>query len=424
MPENGHAGIWTEQGVSLRFAAHHGGNQSNTPHSSRYVAVNGYAGARKDFGHTMKIIHFIATNFIGGPEKQILSHLLKAGESGHEWLVLSFEEGGGRELQKKCGQLDIRCKLLPADRMSVFPVLRGLVSIYRREKPSLICAHGYKANFYTLALKMITGCRIVGFSRGWTAEDFTVRMYGLMDKLLIRFSDRVVAVSFAQAERLAELFVPRRKIRVIQNSLIDLESDPSPEPEASVRGQLGLGAGSRLILSAGRLSPEKGHSDLLTAASLILVDNARADVHFVFAGDGPLEEKLKARAKELNIADHVHFLGFCRNVKPLFRQCDIFALPSLSEGLPNVILEALFFKLAVAATRVGGVPELIEDGQTGMLVAPGNPQDMAEKIMMILDSAALAKRITLAGFERVNREFSRDRQTQLLLDVYREVAEK
>jgi len=371
----------------------------------------------------MRIIHFIATNFIGGPEKQILSHLLNIKDIGHDSLVISFKEIGGYELQRRCDELKIRCELLPAGRLSFMSVLRRLYAIYREENPSLICAHGYKANFYSLALKLMTGCKIVGFSRGWTAENLTVKLYGLMDKLLIRFSDRVVAVSYAQRERLRTLFVPEGKIRVVQNSLIDMGPESSMEPDFDVRRQLRVNSEARLVFSAGRLSPEKGHSDLLEAAEIILAHERNRNVHFVIAGAGPLQEKMSEMAERLSIADHVHFLGFCKDLKPWFKQSDVFALPSLSEGLPNVILESLFFKLPVAATRVGGVPELIEDGHTGVLVVPRNPADLAAKIMIILDSPELAERLRKNGFELVNREFTRDRQTQLLLDVYHEVAQ-
>lgn len=135
----------------------------------------------------MYVFHFIATNFVGGPEKQILSHLDELRAANTQLLLISFAESGGYELQRKSAAMGIRCELLPARRGAMRSVLRELLRLYRTERPSVVCAHGYKATFYALLLKLLTGSKVVSFSRGWTAENTTVKLYGWLDRLIIRF---------------------------------------------------------------------------------------------------------------------------------------------------------------------------------------------------------------------------------------------
>ncbi len=369
----------------------------------------------------MYIIHFIGTNFVGGPEKQILSHLGELHAAGFRLMLLSFEETGGYELERQSASMGIRCELLPAQRMAIPSVLANLYRIYKKEKPTIICAHGYKATFYALLLKLIAGGKVISFSRGWTGENFSVKLYGWFDKMIIRFSDRIVAVSYSQKAKLRKVFVPDKKIRVVHNAMTEFRASGSENDASDVRDELGLKKSAQIVFTAGRLSPEKGHHDLVKAAAIVVSKRPDLDVHFVIAGDGPLEAELRAAAVHLGIANRVHFLGFRRNISSLYGSATLFVLPSHSEGLPNVLLEAMGTSVPIVSTNVGGVPELVAHGESGLLVDANRPEALADQIILALEDQALCHRLKTNALELVRNEFSKDRQSRLLLDIYREV---
>lgn len=371
----------------------------------------------------MRIIHFIATNFVGGPEKQILNHLKRLRMAGQSILLVSFQETGGYALKEEAGHIEIDCELLPSGTWTVYQVMKQLRSLYEQWRPEVICAHGYKAVFYSSLLKLLTGCKYIGFSRGWTAENLRVSVYEMLDRLLIRSADRVVAVSEAQAKRLQRAFIPKGKIAVVANA-VTMKEDKNSRGGCTygIRKELGLNPDCRLLLTAGRLSPEKGHRYLLSAMRSIV--DVFPDVHLLIAGDGQLREKLEKQSVTLQCHKHVHFLGFRRDLISLFEQVDVFVLPSLSEGLPNVIIESMILGVPVVATRVGGVPEIVNHEHTGLLVDAKQPAALTKAIAELLDDYEAASEMSIRAKEFVARHHSAEQQTDRLLKLYEEVAKE
>jgi glycosyltransferase involved in cell wall biosynthesis len=167
----------------------------------------------------------------------------------------------------------------------------------------------------------------------------------------------------------------------------------------------------------GRLVPVKGLEFYLQAARLIL--DRRDDVTFVIVGDGPLGPELRTLAREYGIDGRIRFLGQRRDAHQMLELMDLFVLPSLSEGVPMVLLEALALGRPVVATRVGGVPEVIEHGKSGLLVSPGQPEPLADACMVLLDDRALARELALAGHQRVREHFSANAMAQQVATLYR-----
>jgi glycosyltransferase involved in cell wall biosynthesis len=172
------------------------------------------------------------------------------------------------------------------------------------------------------------------------------------------------------------------------------------------------------ILAVGRLSREKGHATLIEAVAE--VKRRRPDLAFevLLAGDGPLRESLVALAKAREVETLIHFAGQVRNVQPFFGVADIMALPSFSEGSPNVVLEAMASSVPVVATRVGGVPEMLRDRDTALLVPPGDSAAMAAALVELIDNAELRSRLADRAHEHVVAEFTPARYDARLMAVY------
>lgn len=162
--------------------------------------------------------------------------------------------------------------------------------------------------------------------------------------------------------------------------------------------------GKKIVYSAGRLSEQKGFTYLIEAAALLR--RKRDDLVFVVSGEGKLEAQLKLQVEQAGLEDTFVFLGFSADIYPYLKGCDLFVLASLFEGMPNVVMEAMAMSRAVVATDVNGARELMQDGKTGLVVPPRNPEALAEGIERLIDSPDLLERFGQAGYERVRREFS------------------
>jgi glycosyltransferase involved in cell wall biosynthesis len=193
-----------------------------------------------------------------------------------------------------------------------------------------------------------------------------------------------------------------RRIRVVHNG-IGRVALPSADEVDRRRSALGIAAGERIVGMVGSLSGVKGHRYLLEAAREILA--GCPSTTFVIVGHGPLEAELRAQVTRLRLDGRVRFLGFRDDAGELVSLFDVFALPSLSEGLSIALLEAMAAGRPIVATNVGGNPELITDGETGLLVPAGDARSLAAAIGRLLKDTAEAKRLGENGMHRVTTRF-------------------
>ena len=177
-----------------------------------------------------------------------------------------------------------------------------------------------------------------------------------------------------------------------------------------------------IVVSAGRLSPEKGHRFLIDALASIKAEIR--DTYFVFCGEGVCQPELENRARELGVLSHCRFVGFRRDMPRIYQAMDFLVLPSLTEGLPNVVLEAFAYERPVVATAVGGVPEVVVDGENGWLVPSQDPEKLAAAITKMIRDSESRKRMGKAGRKKVEREFTFDAQTPQLVEIYRKMLER
>jgi glycosyltransferase involved in cell wall biosynthesis len=239
-----------------------------------------------------------------------------------------------------------------------------------------------------------------------------------VDRWLARWTDRVVGNSRAVVDFYRRAGVADDRLALIYSGIGD-EEPPAVDP-AEVRASLGLPADAPLALFAGRLAAQKGLDDLINA--LDLLQHVRPDLRTLIVGDGPLRGHLEDLAHAYRLDGAVRFLGHRDDVPRLLSASDLLVLPSLYEGLPNVVLEAMRARKPVVATAAPGTTEVVVDGQTGRLVPLRNPPALAEAIRSVIQDPDLARRLGEAGRARVEAEFRADAMVAQFADLYEQLA--
>lgn len=231
---------------------------------------------------------------------------------------------------------------------------------------------------------------------------------------LARRVDRYLAVSREIAAELVDrLGWPVEKVEVVYNA-VDVERVAVAAPPG-LREQLGGNETLPLVLTPARLDDQKGHDTLLEAAAEV------PEATFVLAGEGPKRAELEARVAQLGLGERVRFLGRREDVPALLAACDVFCLPSLYEGSSLAVLEAMAAGIPVVSSAIGGTEELIEDGRSGLLVAPGDAEGLAAALRRLLGDADLRRRLAAKGRERVDQGLTREQNAERITGVYDEL---
>ena len=229
-------------------------------------------------------------------------------------------------------------------------------------------------------------------------------------------NDHVVAVSEDTGRDVRRFTRRRVPLTIVRNGIPLDEFRRDPARERAARGDLGVPDDAVVVGHVAKMVSKKRQFDLLEAAQLVLRE--RPDVHFVMAGQGPLRARLEERATALGIAGNVHFAGFVDDIVATMAAFDIFVLTSMHEGLPTVTIESLALGVPVVATRVGGTPEVVDHGVSGILVPPRRPRQVADAIRRLVDDEALRTQMGARGAEIVRERFSIRRRVACIEALY------
>jgi glycosyltransferase involved in cell wall biosynthesis len=367
----------------------------------------------------LHIIHLTSSTFFGGPERQMLG-LGNALEGDVCSIFVSFCEGGRcRAFLKEAERQGFAAHELAHDTPYIRGAYAELAELLRRSRSDILFCHGYKAGLIGRLAARRAKIPVVAVSRGWTYESAKVRMYELLDRINLRWMDRVVCVSHGQAAKVRKAGVPARKLVVIPNA-IDCERfvslDPTPRLELESLFPVNI---RQIVGAAGRLSPEKGFDLLVQTAAIVL--RQRSDVGFALFGEGPLREKLAGRIDGLGLNGRFLLAGFRDDFDRLLPHFDLLVQSSVTEGMPNVVLEASAAGVPIVATAVGGTPEIIVDGCNGYLVPSGDCFALAQRIDETLRDAELRHRMGSSGRDRMRRGFTFRNQGEKYLELFREL---
>ena len=352
----------------------------------------------------MIAIHLTASPFFGGPERQMLG-LAQSLPSAYQSVFLSFFEGGRcQPFLDALRQHGFEALALKENSPRYVASVREIVGLLRDSRADIILCHGYKPDLLGLIAARQVGIPVVSVSRGWTGETIKVRVNEALDRLSLYFMDAVVCVSEGQADKVRRLGIPPARLAVIRNAInVDRFAGIDPAYRDGLQGMFEEPRG-RIVGAAGRLSPEKGFANLVAAAAKVI----REDPHigFVIFGEGRLRGELEQQINALGLTGKVILPGFRDDLDSYIPAFDLLALPSYTEGLPNIVLESLAAGVPVVATAVGGVPEVVQDGVSGHLVPPGDPDALAERMLRVLRSADGGRSMGEQGREYVRGHFS------------------
>ena len=294
-----------------------------------------------------------------------------------------------------------------------------LCHLIKAEKIQLLHTHGYRSNIIGLQVSALLRVPIVTTVHGWTTHTNSVKLYERLDRFTLKFFDKVIVVSDDIKNSLLNSRFPTHKIEKIYNTIDCGIVKNTGVSLDEIRKRFHISRNDKLVGTIGRLSKEKGVHYLLKAGSEIIAKYP--DVKILIIGEGPERQNLEALAKLLHISKNVIFCGFQKNVAEFYPLIDIVVLPSVTEGLPIVLLEALTYSKPIVATRVGGIPEVITDGKTGILVDPQNPSQLAEGIIRVLKNSEEANQLASKGRKLVEEHFNSENWNKKIEKIYQEI---
>ena len=368
------------------------------------------------------ILHLRGSSFVGGPEHQLFNYAESEREGAFQIRLGTFvgpEEGS--EFIRLAQARGYHILSLPCGTTGFRSALPVLVREMRIGRVDLLCTHGYKADILGVLAARATGTPVACFLRGWTSENARVRFYEAMDRFIVPFAQRIVCLSDHQALRLRKRRVLASRIRIVQNAvdLPDLSAENTARIRNRIRGLFGFPVDCPLIASAGRLSPEKGVHVFLDASAAIL--ESYPETRFLIFGDGALRGELESKSRCLGLSDRLRFSGFVTELRELLPGLDVLVNPSLSEEMPNIVLEGMAAGIPVVATAVGGVSEISGIVQAVKLISPGNPKSLVEAVSFMIQNPNAARELAIRGRARVQQAYSRALQKVQLQTLYREL---
>jgi glycosyltransferase involved in cell wall biosynthesis len=359
------------------------------------------------------VIHFTDSTGFGGAEVALLT--LLGGLDRRHWNPVLFhhDSPGVRPLLEATSRLGVRAR--PIARARGLQDLARLVQEVRSEKAAVFHAHlswALRCNWGLLAADLARVPAVIATQqlfRPLSSPREILRQWVLAGRV-----DRYIAVSEDMARKLrATPLFPARKVEIIRNA-VDVRRFRQQSGGALRRELRGVPA-RPIVLALARLDAQKGLFDLLEAAVLV------PDANFVIAGDGQERKRLEDTARTLAVDGRVLFLGHREDVPELLAACDLFVLPSLYEGFPLSVLEAMAAGRPVVATAIGGTEEAVINGETGLLVPPHDPAALAAAIRSLLSDPPLGRRLGLAGRERALREFSAEKMVREVTELYERI---
>jgi glycosyltransferase involved in cell wall biosynthesis len=363
----------------------------------------------------MRTLHLISSGGLFGAEQMVMNLARACKALGHDILVGVFRNAQNPHVEI-AGVLrpeGIEVRLIPCRGRLDRQAVESIRTAIREYRPDVVHTHGYKADIYGYAAARKMRSPIVATCHNWTESNAAVTAYAWADRCVLGRFDKVVAVSSELGRRLRNGWIGR-VTRITNGVPLDCFANAAPTLKHE------LPHGNRIVIGmVARMVRAKGISYVLEAARHVL--SGIPGALFVFVGDGPDRSAFETEAQQLGVAGSIVFTGARFDMPGVYRSFDLFLLPSLNEGMPMSLLEAMAAGVPVIATAVGGIPEVVAEGRTGLLVKPADAASLGTAIMRLLSDSELRQRLGREGQRVVRATYSAERMAQEYIAVYREV---
>ncbi|MGQ0809795.1 MAG: glycosyltransferase family 4 protein [Nitrospiraceae bacterium] len=385
-----------------------------------------------------RIIHVITRLDHGGSALNTMSTAIGQDRTKYEPIVVAGvpgrwdAQGGMAATEENCRRLDkeqIRWQLIPTLTREVNPskdlrTLWSLIQVFRRERPSIVHTHTSKAGALgRVAAWMTRVPAVIHTPHGHVFYGHfgpvTTRIFLLMEQVLAKVTTWMIGLTEAERSDHLERRVGRSERFAVAYSGIDLDRFRQVRDRRGERPSYFRCPSDAVIVgSVGWLTPIKGHRFLIQAVAQL--KPVFPKLHLVIVGSGDLLDELSALAKELRMTDSVQFLGERTDVDACLAGMDCFVLSSLNEGMGRALIEAMAAGLPVIATHVGGIPALIEQERTGLLVPPGDAQALGDALRRYLDHPEWAREVGIAASQAIGPRFGVGAMVQVIEGLYDE----
>jgi len=376
--------------------------------------------------HPVRLLHIIESLEQGGAQRRLINDLKKIDRTNFEHSVCYLFGQG--ELRKEIEDLGI--SVLPLNLKSpknLFKAFSQLTRLIKQSRPDIIHTQLFWADFYGRLAGRFCGIKfLICTVQSAVYEPENSYLYSFKRKLVDRtlskyFTTRFVAVSeYVKESIVRRLGIKHEKISVIPNSIDTSNFVPGEnEEKEKIEKELSLHKKDTILLTIGRLNPAKGHYFLIEA--IYKLKESFPSLILLVAGDGPSKEELITLKNRLGLKEQVRFLGERPDIKNLLNASDVFVLPTLSEGLPVSLLEAMAMQKICLASKIEPIKEIIEDGANGFLFEPGNSEDLARVLSHTLKIQNGTSQIAKRARENTLQKFEALKAAQALERFYREI---
>ena len=356
---------------------------------------------------------------IGGGETHILQIAEHHNRSKYTISVLSFTEG---EMVDRLKQIGIPCYVIKTTRPFDFRIWKQVQKLMKELKIDIIHAHGTRAMTNSFWAAKSLAKPVIYTVHGWsfhkTDTPFIYRLKIKIESYLTKCSNTTICVSKSnqlQAEK--EFFL--KNVIVIQNG-IDIEKYTPYVPHKNLRKALGISKNKTIVIYVSRLTKQKDPLNMIQSMKYVL--NTTKKIMLLIVGDGELRDACEQLVDKLNINDQVQFLGFRNDISALLNTSDIYCLPSLWEGLPIGLLEAMSMKKPCITTAVDGTKEIIKHNYNGLTVMSGNPKQLSEQILFLHKNVSFRNQLAENARETIEKQYSIETMIEKLDQVYAKLA--
>ena len=360
------------------------------------------------------VLQMVDSLGVGGAERLVYELVYKLVVDGYRVSVCCCETGPfARDLER----IGVPVSCLPWKARIDPALLARMVTTIRRDPPQIVHTHLFKSDFHGRLAARLTGVPVVVSTlhncNEWAKNFFLGFTYGLSTWQ----ANQIIAVAEEVRDYAIRYFhIPASRIITIPNAVDIKRFENNEAAGMRLRVELKIKANAPLIGIVARLDPQKNHKTFLQAAAIVRQTNPAA--RFVIAGDGELRQSLMKSAVELGLADAVVFCGQRNDIPAIMAALDILVLSSLYEGLPIALLEGMAASRPIVATNVGGIPGLVIDGETGLLVPPANAEALANACIRLIADPVLRTRMGRTGNAQVRKRNSLDEMNAKIIGIY------